>query len=247
MLLKVNNLGKSFDDGKYVFQDINFSIAVGEFVSIVGASGCGKTTLLNIVGNLLQQSKGEIQFYDENNRKGIMIFQEYNKTLFPWKTVYENIDFVLEKIAMQDRKQRVEKYIQLVRLEEAKNKYPWQLSGGMQQRVAIARALATEPKLLLMDEPFGSLDANIRRELELELLNLWDKLKITILFVTHDIDEAIFLSNRILVLRGTPSTITENLSIEIPYPRDYLLTKNSSKFGEYRTKLMNVLNNLLKR
>jgi len=240
MLLQVNSLGKSFEDGRDIFREINFSVDKGEFVSIVGASGCGKSTLLNIIANLLQASRGEIKFNNDHDKSDrIMIFQEYNKTLFPWKTVFQNIDFVLRNVlSVSDRQLQSEKYLQLVRLEEARNKYPWQLSGGMQQRVAIARALATEPKLLLMDEPFGSLDANIRRELELELLSLWKKLNITILFVTHDIDEAIFLSNRILVMKGTPSTIADIVSIDIPYPRDYIKTKNSNSFGEYRTKLM---------
>jgi NitT/TauT family transport system ATP-binding protein len=238
VLLKVNRLEKSFEDDKIVFSDINFSVAQKEFVSIVGPSGCGKTTLLHIIANLLQPTKGNIKFFGDNTSKGILIFQEYNKTLFPWKTVYENVEFVLRHFPLIERKVRVEKYLQMVRLEESYDKYPWQLSGGMQQRVAIARALATEPKLLLMDEPFGSLDANMRKELELQLLDLWHKLDITILLVTHDIDEAIFLSNKIIIMKGTPSKITKDIIIDIPYPRDYLNTKNSIVFREYRVQIM---------
>lgn len=240
-ILKVKDLSKSFTDGNAVFENIDFSVSSGEFIAILGPSGCGKTTLLHIIAHLLKPTSGTVRFFDnddfEKSTKAKLIFQEYNKSLFPWKTVFENVGFVLKNTppSSEEREKRVRKYLELVGLEEAFNKYPWQLSGGMQQRVAIARALATEPKVLLMDEPFGSLDANIRRELEIELLEIWKKLKITILFVTHDIDEAIFLSNFIFIMKGSPSKIIKKLYIDISYPRDYLKTRNSKNFGEYRS------------
>ncbi len=239
MLLKLDHVSKSFEN-KQVLSDISFEIDNGEFVSIIGPSGGGKSTLLNIISNLLEPSTGRVLFQsDPNSLRPTMIFQEYNKTLFPWKNVYKNINFFLPNLSEGERKKRTQKYINLVHLNDAIGKYPSELSGGMQQRVAIARALAYEPKLLLMDEPFGSLDANIRRELELQLLDIWKMLHTTILFVTHDIDEAVFMSSRILVLAGTPATIVDDIKIKLPYPRDYIKTKSATLYNKYREQVYN--------
>ena len=242
IILRSVNLCKGFN-GHTVFDNINFTITRGDFVTILGPSGCGKTTLLHIIASLSQPTKGELiiqHAHNSNTQKDvILIFQEYNKSLFPWKTVYQNMEFFLDRIKDRTEKERqIKKYLYLVNLQESFHKYPWQLSGGMQQRAVIARALAREPNLLLMDEPFGSLDASIKKDLELELLELWQRLGITILFVSHDIEEAIFLSTRILIMTNTPSKFIDDIAINLPYPRDYITTKNSQAFGDYRATIL---------
>lgn len=241
-LVKLERLEKSFSE-QIVFQNINIIINEGEFITIVGKSGCGKTTLLEILCDLQSPTSGKIEYSDKNINP-IMVFQDYGKSIFPWLTVTKNIELVAkEKHPKENLEEVCNKYLQLVGLEKAKNKYPWQLSGGMQQRVAIARALAFEPKLLLLDEPFGSLDAGIKRELELELQRLWLELKITVVLVTHDVDEAVFLSNRILVLDGDPSIIKEEIYINLNFPRDYYNTLTSTEFIKSRKKVMKYFKN----
>lgn len=238
MLLTLENVKKNYGD-KAILEDISFTVAEGEFISIIGPSGHGKTTLLHLLAKLSEPTQGKIA-YESKNSKPILIFQEYNKTLFPWKTALQNIEFVLHHLSPKERRDQALKYIKLVHLEDAIEKYPSQLSGGMQQRVAIARALAYEPKILLMDEPFGSIDAHVRRQLELELLSIWSNpgLKVTILFVTHDIDEAIFLSSKILILKGKPATIIDEISISLPYPRDLIETKSTQLFNNIRVRIL---------
>lgn len=241
--LEIQGLGKTYNNDHVVFKDLSFTVKKGEFVSIVGPSGCGKTTLLHVIASLVSPTTGRVVISRNETlvarANAILVFQDYSKSLFPWKTVYENVTFVIDQnLSEAERRNRVESNLKLVGLFDDRNKYPWQLSGGMQQRVAIARALSVEPKILLMDEPFGSVDASIRRELELELLRIWQELKITILFVTHDIDEAIFLSNRVLVMKGPPTKIADQVSVEIPYPRDYIETRNSNLFGQYRKTIL---------
>ena len=242
-VLEIQELGKIYNNDHSVFENLSFDVKKNEFVSIIGASGCGKTTLLHIIASLVLPTKGRIVVNNIKSNtvreKNILVFQDYSKSLFPWKTVYQNVDLMLDAdLSKEDRRICIESNLKLVGLLENKNEYPWQLSGGMQQRVAIARALSVDPKILLMDEPFGSVDASIRRELELELLAIWQRLKITILFVTHDIDEAIFLSTRVLVMQGSPAKIVDQILIDIPFPRDYLETRNSTQFGHYRKNII---------
>ena len=235
-LLSVKNLEKQFE-GQSIFSNINISIQEGEFVSIVGKSGAGKSTLLKMLGGLEQATAGEIVLVGAD--KPILVFQEYNKSIFPWLTVYKNVLLISQrKYPKKEAQAKAKEYLQLVGLEDALHKYPWELSGGMQQRVALARALAYQPKILLLDEPFGSLDAGTRRDLEIEVQKLWTQLNITIVLVTHDIDEAIFLSNRVLVMNGKPAQISEEMPIELAFPRDYYTIVNSEAFIAYRKKIM---------
>lgn len=240
-ILKLKNINKVFvqEDKKETsaIDDVSLEIKSGEFVSILGPSGCGKTTLLKIIAGLLSPTNGQVEISNNDTHNSLMfVFQEYNRSLFPWKTVYKNISFGLELDNMGDDKieKEVKKYLKLVNLEGFENHYPWELSGGMQQRVAIARAIICNPKLLLMDEPFGSLDALSRSSLEDDLLQLWKEQKFTVLFVTHDIDEAIYLSQKVILLSSRPSKIIDTIEIELDYPRHQIESKNSNLFAGYR-------------
>jgi NitT/TauT family transport system ATP-binding protein len=240
-VLEISNLTKSYNDKKIV-SDINLSINSGEFVSVIGPSGCGKTTLLHIIAGLISTYEGTIAIKEHNlnnTKKPVVVFQEYNKSLFPWMTVKQNIELVFNgEHSKTEQNNTINQYLDIVNLMDSKSKFPWELSGGMQQRVSIARALAYQPEILLMDEPFGSLDANITRDLELEILRIWKEFKKTIIWVTHDIDEAVFLSNRVVILNGNPAKIVDDIAIKLPYPRNQLTTKNLPQFNEYRTKLL---------
>lgn len=220
-----------------VLGDINLDIKRGEFVSIVGASGCGKSTLLKTITSLEDLTSGEILIegkpVNEPSEKCNMIFQEAR--LFPWLTVAQNIEFTIPKsVPKQERKKRVQEHIELVGLKGFENAVPAQLSGGMQQRVSIARALATKPEILLLDEPFGALDAFTRINMQEETLRIWEQEKTTMLLVTHDIDEAIYLSNRIIVLSAKPGLVKADIEVELPKPRE----RSSVEFMEMRRRVM---------
>ncbi len=243
-ILEIYGLSKSYRQAggatTPAIGDISCRIEAGEFVSFVGPSGCGKTTLLMSVAGLLAPSSGRVIVKGKEVNGPppdlVLLFQEYNKSLFAWRTVLGNVRFGLEargqRASASERKARG--LIELVGLKGFENHYPWELSGGMQQRVAIARALAYEPEVLLMDEPFGSLDALTRLELEDTLLRLWAELKTSILFITHDIEEAIYLSDRILVLSRRPSRIVQEIEIRFPRPRDQVTTRGERRFMEIR-------------
>jgi NitT/TauT family transport system ATP-binding protein len=243
-ILDVQGLSKSYRQAggemTEAIGDITCAVEAGEFVSFVGPSGCGKTTLLMSIAGLLGPSSGRVSV---NGREVagpppdlVLLFQEYNKSLFAWRSVLGNVHFGLEArgIGSADAERKARSLIELVGLKGFEKHYPWELSGGMQQRVAIARALAYEPQVLLMDEPFGSLDALTRLELEDTLLALWAELKTTILFITHDIEEAIYLSDRILVLSRRPSRIMEEITVPFLRPRDQLSTRAEAHFMEIR-------------
>jgi len=230
--LLIKNLEISFPTpkGKYVaVTDINLEVKHGEIISLIGHSGCGKSTILNAVGGMTQPSKGEILIDGKAVKspgpdRGI-VFQHYS--LLPWLTVYDNVfqavDSVLRDKSTPEKKATVEKYLQIVGLWEHRSKLPKQISGGMKQRVAIARAFAINPSMLLLDEPFGALDALTKGSMHLELLRLWnlDARNKTILMVTHDIEEAIFLSDRVVVLSNGPAaTIREIVEVPLPRPRN---------------------------
>jgi NitT/TauT family transport system ATP-binding protein len=243
-ILDIQGLSKSYrqagGETTQAVGDITCAVEAGEFVSFVGPSGCGKTTLLMSIAGLLAPSAGRVVVNGKEVAGPppdlVLLFQEYNKSLFAWRSVLGNVRFGLEarsrRSAEAERKARA--LIELVGLKGFENHYPWELSGGMQQRVAIARALAYGPQVLLMDEPFGSLDALTRLELEDALLAIWAELKTTILFITHDIEEAIYLSDRILVLSRRPSRITEEISVPFLRPRDQLSTRAEARFMEIR-------------
>jgi NitT/TauT family transport system ATP-binding protein len=212
----------------------------GEFVCIVGPSGCGKTTLLKCVCHLLKPTAGKVFVNDKEihspPKEMILIFQDYSRSLFPWRTVLKNVLFVLEKkdLSKKERMEIAKSALASVYLTGFESHYPWELSGGMQQRVAIARAIAFNPDILLMDEPFASVDAQTRSDLEDTILEIWSRYSQTILLVTHDIEEAIYLADRVLVLSQRPSEIREEIQIDLERPRNQLTTKEDKRFIEYR-------------
>jgi NitT/TauT family transport system ATP-binding protein len=205
--------------------DINLDIYPGEFVSIIGPSGCGKSTLIRIAADLLPPSNGEVTVNGKPphqtrlNREYGMVFQA--ATLYEWRSVMKNIELPLEIMhwPAAKRESRAREMLELVQLSDFASNYPWQLSGGMQQRVAIARALTFEPSLLFMDEPFGALDEITRERMNIELLNIWQKTKTTVIFITHSIQEAVYLSSRIIVMSPRPGKIIDDIAIDLPYPR----------------------------
>jgi NitT/TauT family transport system ATP-binding protein len=243
-LLEVRGLSKSYrqlgGESTPAIAEVSFTVERGELVSFVGPSGCGKTTLLMCIAGLIPRDAGEI-LIDGRSVEGppanlVLLFQEYNKSLFAWRSVLGNVLFGLEARGRvsRDGRQRARELLKLVGLEGFERHYPWELSGGMQQRVAIARALAYAPEFFLMDEPFGSVDALTRLELEDTLLRIWEELETTILLVTHDIEEAIYLSDRIHLLSRRPSTITRSVEIALPRPRNQITTRADSRFMELR-------------
>ncbi|MBY0096156.1 ABC transporter ATP-binding protein [Mesobacillus maritimus] len=223
MKIVIENVEKRFTDSKknevLALEDINFTINEQEFVVLVGPSGCGKSTLLNIVGGLLSPSKGQVYFEgteeDKEPTLGI-VFQEI--ALFPWRSVFENVTFGLEErgASKAERAEKGKHYIDMVGLTGFENAYPKQLSGGMKQRAGIARALAVEPDLLLMDEPFSALDAQTRTIMQEELLTIWNRTKLSTLYVTHNIQEAVYLADRVIVLSRHPGHIKKIIPIDLP-------------------------------
>lgn len=247
MILHINNLSKSFINSNSkvsILENINFSVNKGEFICIVGPSGCGKSTLLNQIGSFDFPDKGNITLNNREVRRPelnrIMVFQDFHQ-LFPWKTVLQNVLFPLKVNKIGDSKEEqiqiAKKYLSMVNLSQYINYYPHQLSGGMKQRVAIARALAIEPEILLMDEPFGSLDAQTKASLQKMLLTLWRKTTATIIFITHDIQEAILLADRIIVMSKGPGKVKSIIDNSIPRPRNLL----SSHLSDMHKKIYNLL------
>ena len=226
VILEVRNLGKQFDSGQgkvTALRDINFKAHRRELVCVIGPSGCGKSTLIRILAGLESPSSGEVLLdhkpVTEPGPDRGMVFQGY--TLFPWLTVKRNVMFGLEMqgINRATAESEAMNWIDLVGLEKFSGAYPHQLSGGMKQRVAIARALANKPRILLMDEPFGALDAQTRCKMQSNLLEIWRNIDITVLFITHDLDEAIYLADRILVLKANPGEVHEMIEVPVPRPR----------------------------
>ena len=243
--LRVDNLVKTYQRKEgwnttralRVFEDISFSVREGEFVSIIGPSGCGKSTLLNLAAGLDRAYGGAIYVDGRKvNGPGLdrgVVFQEF--ALFPWLTVLGNVAFGLRsKGVPADQRQSIsQRYVELVGLAGFENYHPYRLSGGMRQRVGLARALAVEPSVLLMDEPFGALDAQTRETMQIALAEIWQATRKTVLFITHDIREAIYLSDRVLVLTGRPSTISLELTIDLPRPRN----RHDAQFQDYERRL----------
>ncbi len=228
----------------FVLDDFHLTVEEGEFLAILGPSGCGKSTFLNILGGLTQQTGGEIYvdgqpIVGRGNNLGY-VFQAY--ALFPWRTVLENVAIGLEirGVGKRERHKVAREYLSLVGLTDFANRYPRELSGGMKQRVAIARALAYQPEVLLMDEPFAALDAQTRELLQLELIRIWESTNKTIVFVTHSIDEAVFLADRVAVMTARPGKIKEFIDVHLPRPRTNEL-RNSSQFTAIRQQAWELL------
>ncbi|MET9239378.1 ABC transporter ATP-binding protein [Nonomuraea sp. NPDC003709] len=242
-MLEISSLRKVYESpGRTVeaIRSITFGVGAGELVCVVGPSGCGKTTLLRCVAGLLPVSGGEVRVDDVPVTgpppRMAVVFQEYGRSLFPWMTVRENVELPLKekKVPAGQRHELVHGSLNAVGLGDAADAHPWQLSGGMQQRVAIARAVAYQPQVLLMDEPFAAVDAQTRADLEDLILRLWRELEVTTLFVTHDIDEAVYLGQRVIVLSSSPTVILEDLKVDLPPERDQLTTRSLPRFGELR-------------
>jgi NitT/TauT family transport system ATP-binding protein len=227
---------------------ISLDVAAREFVVIVGPSGCGKSTLLRIAAGLTPPTTGDVVMdgtaVTAPPPRLVYLFQQYSKSLFAWRTVLENVMFPLEAAPRAQRSRQREQcrqYLRQVGLDGFADKYPWQLSGGMQQRVAIARALAAEPDVLLLDEPFSAVDALTRMELQSLVLDLWQAKGFTAVLVTHDVEEAIFLADRVVVLSGRPSTVSQIVPVPLPRPRNQLTTREDRRFLELRHHLMTSL------
>jgi NitT/TauT family transport system ATP-binding protein len=242
-MLKVEHLGKTYGEGEDAVEaiaDIGLDVGENEFVCIVGPSGCGKTTLLKCMSGLLAPTSGEISLHDERidgpPEKMALVFQEYGRSLYPWMSVRQNVAFPLrrKKLGKQEASRLVERAVESVDLTGFLDRYPWELSGGMQQRVAIARALAYQPEILLMDEPFASVDAQTRADLEDLILDVRRQYGVTVVFVTHDIDESVYLGDRIVVLTPSPTKVLETLDVDLPAERDQLETKEQPEFARLR-------------
>lgn len=243
--LKLDNVSKVFakvesDEVTHALYDINVSMESGEFISLVGPSGCGKSTILRLVAGLIMPTLGKVTVNDkeiegpEPNRG--MVFQK--PTLFPWLTVEKNIGFSLEMQGkLKGNEHKVQRMLQVIGLEQFKDDYPGQLSGGMAQRVALVRSLINEPEILLLDEPLGALDAFTRMNMQDEILNMWADTKQLALMVTHDVDEAIYMGTRVLVMDANPGRIVADIKIDEEFPRD----RSSAQFVEYRNEILNTL------
>ncbi|CAN5523599.1 ABC transporter ATP-binding protein [soil metagenome] len=223
--------------------DLNFDVRPGDFTCIVGPSGAGKTTLLKCLAGLLAPTRGAVKVNGREvtapPEEMAVVFQEYGRSLFPWMTVRQNIELPLRerRVPAAERKRMVDAALQAVALGGVGDSYPWQLSGGMQQRVAIARAVAYQPKVMVLDEPFAAVDAQTRADLEDLMLRLWAELGLTMIFVTHDIDEAVYLGQRVLVLSSSPTRVLDDVRVDLPEPRNQADTRVHPEFAALRTRV----------
>ena len=242
-MLEVSQLGKTYGEGEnatHAIGSISFGIEEKEFVCVVGPSGCGKTTLLKCMSGLLEPSTGSVAIkgrtVDGPPPEMALVFQEYSRSLLPWMSVRGNVTLPLrhKKLGKGETARLVEEAVEAVGLAAFIDRYPWELSGGMQQRVAIARALAYQPEILLMDEPFASVDAQTRGDLEDLVLRVREQFGVTVLFVTHDIDESVYMADRIVVLTPSPTEVREVLTVDLPHPRDQVDTKELPEFARLR-------------
>ena len=243
-MLSIKNLKKVYQvaDGEIeAVRNLTFDVADGELICVVGPSGAGKTTLLKCIAGLLTPTSGSIKLAGSPvtgpPKAMAVVFQEYGRSLFPWMTVHANVELPLKNqgVPKAEREKLVADALEAVELSHVPKSYPWQLSGGMQQRVAIARAVAYKPKVLLMDEPFAAVDAQTRADLEDLIRDIWHKLGVTILFITHDIDESVYLAQRVIMLSNSPTVVQDDLTIDLPDQRDQLETRSSKRFAELRT------------
>ena len=249
-LVEVRGLGVTYGSGAkavHAVGDLSFEVRAGEFVCIVGPSGCGKTTMLKALAGLLRPTRGEAVVAGEavtGPRSDLaLVFQDYTRSLMPWMSVRKNIVFPLaaKRLSKAEQHERAADALREVGLSGVEDRYPWQLSGGMQQRVAIARAVAYRPAVLLMDEPFAAVDAQVRADLEDLILRVQRDIGVTVLLVTHDIDESVYLGHRVIALSHRPTTVRRTFGVDLPFPRDQLTTRASPEFIRLRTEVLKVI------
>ncbi len=249
-MLEVSGLNHHYGTGEkahVAVNDLSFTVEAGQLASIVGPSGCGKSTLLRCIAGLIKPTSGQVRLHGDDV-SGVpedlaVVFQDYSRSLFPWLSVAKNVEFPLRwrNLSRSERRSRAQEALESVGLSGVGSKFPWQLSGGMQQRVSIARALASEPALLLMDEPFASVDAQTRFELEDLTRRVQREHGSTVLVVTHDIDESVYLSDRVLVLSKSPASIVADLKVGLPAERDQITTRESAEFVTLRGEVARLL------
>ena len=246
--LAVDRVRHTYGQGQAAFEalgEISFEVPAGSVACIVGESGCGKSTLMRIMAGLIRPSDGTVSVrgtpIDDVPEDLAMVFQDYGRSLFPWLRIRQNVEFPLKHLDRATRRERAAEALESVGLTGHEGKYPWELSGGMQQRVAIARALAVNPRILLMDEPFASVDAQTRAGLEDLLLEIHADLGITVVLVTHDIDESVYLADRVIALGKSPGTVLEMIDIDLSRPRDQLATKEHPDFLAHRHRVYQLL------
>lgn len=248
--IRVVDLGKTYPTkggGNRVLDGLTFDVPRGQFLSIVGPSGAGKTTLLRCLTGLLRPTEGQVlidgQAIAGPSTKMSVVFQEYTRSLMPWLSVAANVELALEArgVSKGERRARAAEALRTVGLADAVDRFPWQLSGGMQQRVAIARAMVTNPEVLVMDEPFASIDAQTKMDLEDLIMNLQQTSGTTVLFVTHDIDESVYLADRVLVLSKNPCRVQADLPISLPRPRDQVATRSDEEFLLARAEILSLI------
>lgn len=248
--LQVTRLSKVYEDGRNTttaIAEVDFTVEKGKFVCIVGPSGCGKTTLLKCISGLLPVTTGEVLVSGDKVKAPpeeiAVVFQDYSRSLFPWMSVESNVALPLrrKRKSAAERSKLAQEALAAVELTAFSAYYPWQLSGGMQQRVAIARALAYQPETLMMDEPFASVDAQTRADLEDLLLRVREEYDMTVLFVTHDIEEAVYLADRVVVLKAAPARIHEVLEVDLPHPRDQIETREHPVFADLRREVWGLI------
>ena len=249
-MLEVTELGHTYGTGPRAhtaIAEVSFRVDAGEIVCVVGPSGCGKSTLLKAISGLHRASRGDVRLKGTKingvPRDLAVVFQDYSRSLFPWLNVASNVEFPLRgsKLSKAQRRHRVAEALEWVGLGGVGRKHPWQLSVGMQQRVSIARALAYRPALMLMDEPFASVDAQTRADLEDLVLRVRAEYDMTILLVTHDIDESVYLGDRVLVLSSAPTTVVDTLKVELPRQRDQITTRAAGEFVHLRSEVARLL------
>ncbi|TDH38421.1 ABC transporter ATP-binding protein [Pseudohoeflea suaedae] len=240
-LLSMEGVSKAYSADAQILRDVTFKQGSNEFLAIVGPSGCGKTTMLRCISALMSPDSGSVfhegQSFDDPPPWLSIVFQDYNRSLFPWLSVRRNVEQGLRDVARSERDDRVSEALTAVKLDHAADLYPWQLSGGMQQRCALARSIVTAPRLLLLDEPFASVDAQTRIDLQDLVMDICERMSLSALLVTHDIDEAVFMADKVVVLSTRPATVVEEIPIDLPRPRDQLTTKETPEFLSLRHKV----------
>lgn len=238
-ILHVDSITKSYPGAAQpVLQNTTFSQEPGQFLAVVGPSGCGKTTILRCCANLMKPDSGSVLHRGELLATPpdwlSIVFQDYNRSLFPWLSVRQNVAFGLRNLNAKERVERVDNALRAVNLDHAAELYPWQLSGGMQQRCALARSIVVTPQLLLLDEPFASVDAQTRIDLQDMVMDICARMHLSTLLVTHDIDEAVFMADKVVVLSTRPASVVEEIAVNLPRPRDQLKTKEDPEFLRIR-------------